>query len=309
MKLGSIPWAVTFDWKHGVAQDLLDPSLQEALISAAEARCFCAVGLAPICASFSTAITPPVRTTQHPTGIPVLSPAMALKVSQGNAHCSFVCRFVRVLLRLGVPFWLENPDCSWLWRQPEFLSLLEDFPLLTFWRYDCCRFGSPWRKRTRILTTTALASTTTFCSGGHAHQVLRGRSRKHKLSWTAVPGVCRALATAVGDAVEEAARTVSSCVRDSNKRPGEADHPGPPRRGRVRTGSLFDVELVERTTIRARTDIWDTFKAWLREELSESAVLALFSCAPLLALVLRDYADTLYKTGASLGSYRQLLAH
>ena len=38
-------------------------------------------------------------------------------------------------------------------------------------------------------------------------------------------------------------------------------------------------------------------------------MLALFSCAPLLALVLRDYADVLYKTGASLGSYRQLLAH
>ena len=114
----------------------MDPSLQELLISAAEAHCFCAAGLAPICASFSTAITPPVRTSQHPSGIPLLSPAMALKVSQGNAHCSFVVRFVRVLLKLGVPFWLENPDCSWLWRQPEFLALLEDFPHLAFWRYE-----------------------------------------------------------------------------------------------------------------------------------------------------------------------------
>ena len=165
MKLGSILWAATFDWKHGSGQDLLDPSLQELLISAAEAHCFCAAGLAPICASFSTAITPPVRTSQHPSGIPLLLPAMALKVSQGNAHCSFVVRFVRVLLKLGVPFWLENPDCSWLWRQPEFLALLEDFPHLVLWRYDCCRFGSPWRKRARVLTTTELAGSTTLCNG------------------------------------------------------------------------------------------------------------------------------------------------
>ena len=302
MKLGSIPWAATFDWKHGSGQDLLDPSLQELLISAAEAHCFCAAGLAPTCASFSAAITPPVRTSQHPSGIPLLSPAMALKVSQGNAHCSFVVRFVRVLLKLGVPFWLENPDCSWLWRQPEFLALLEDFPHRAFWKYDCCRFGSPWRKRTRVLTTTELAGSTTLCNGGHEHLILRGRSRRHKMSWTAVaesypPGVCRTLAAA------------GACVRDQKKRLGEADRPGPPRRRPARAGSLFDIELVERTAIRVRMDIWDTFKAWLREELSESAVLALFSCAPLLALVLRDYADVLYKTGASLGSYRQLLAH
>ena len=127
------------------------------------------------------------------------------------------------------------------------------------------------------------------------------------MSWTAVaesypPGVCRTLAAAVGDAAQEATRTVSACVRDQKKRLGEADRPGPPRRRPARAGSLFDIELVERTTIRVRMDIWDTFKAWLREELSESAVLALFSCAPLLALVLRDYADVLYKTGASLGS-------
>ena len=134
------------------------------------------------------------------------------------------------------------------------------------------------------------------------------------MSWTAVaesypPGVCRALAAAVGDAAAEADRAVSSCVRDPKKRLGEADCPGPPRRRQLRTGSLFDIELVERATIRVRAGIWGTFKAWLREELSESAVLALFSCAPLLALVLRDYADVLYKTGASLGTYRQLLAH
>ena len=114
---------------------------------------------------------------------------------------------------------------------------------------------------------------------------------------------------AVSDAAASAERSVSACVRDNCKRIGEASVPGPPRRHPVRQGSLFDVELVEQATVRLRVNIWDTFKAWLREALSESAVLALFGCAQLLALVLRDYAEVLYKTGSSLGSYRQLLAH
>ena len=152
------------------------------------------------------------------------------------------------------------------------------------------------------------------CAGGHEHLILRGRSKKHKMAWTAVAesyplGVCRELAMAVADAAASADRTVSSCVLDAGKRIGEARVPGPARRRPVRLGSLFDVELVEQNTVRLRVHIWDTFKLWLREALSESAVSALFSCAQLLALVLRDYADILYQTGASLGSYRQLLAH
>ena len=101
----------------------------------------------------------------------------------------------------------------------------------------------------------------------------------------------------------------SVAVLDDSDRIGEAKNPGPPRPQRGRQGSLFDVELVEQRAIVPRTRIWDAFVGWLRERLSDSAVLSLFSCASLLALVLRDYADELYKAGASLGSYRQLLAH
>ena len=45
------------------------------------------------------------------------------------------------------------------------------------------------------------------------------------------------------------------------------------------------------------------------ERLSKAAILGIFRCPPLLALVLASYGDVLYTTGFPLGSYRQLLAH
>ena len=123
------------------------------------------------------------------------------------------------------------------------------------------------------------------------------------MSWTKVAesypaGVCTRLPAAVNDAAASSSRTVSTCVRDSSPRIGEAENPGPRQLARQRQGSLFDVELIEAQTVRMRTRIWDVFKAWLRERLSEATVLAVFRCHPLLGLVLRDYADELYKTGA-----------
>ncbi|CAE7319659.1 unnamed protein product, partial [Symbiodinium microadriaticum] len=78
---------------------------------------------------------------------------------------------------------------------------------------------------------------------------------------------------------------------------------------RDRSGSLFDVELVEPSTAKLRLSVWDVFKGWLHEKLAATTVIKLFSCPPLLALVLRDYGEELYKTGFPLGYYRQLLAH
>ena len=195
-------------------------------------------------------------------------------------------------------------------------ELLADFPELGFWRYDCCRFGAAWRKRTRVLTNTSLKGLSQLCTGGHEHILLQGRSRAHGMSWTKVaesypPRVCQRLAAAVLAGVPRKSPSVSACVRDGAQRIGEAANPGPPSRQRdqARDGSLFDVELVEAATAALRVKVWDSFTDWLRRELSEKTVVSLFKCPPLLALVLRDYADELYKIGASLGHYRQLLAH
>ena len=89
--------------------------------------------------------------------------------------------------------------------------------------------------------------------------------------------------------------SISVCIRD-------------PAQRQEAQGQLLE-PWIGATTVAVRVEVWDAFTAWLRKELSEKTVVSLFKRPPLLALVLRDYADKLYKVGASLGNYRQLLAH
>ncbi|CAE7243715.1 unnamed protein product [Symbiodinium sp. CCMP2456] len=308
------PWSLTFDWLHDSRQDLLDPRLQELLLKSLEGHAFSAVGLSPGCPTFSAAVRPPLRSRDHPTGLPDLPTSCLSRVCHDNKHCTFVVRVVKVAVSLGVPVWLENPEGSWLWKQPEVTDLVRSCHGLGFWVFDCCRFGCRWRRRTCILTTTDLQGSKLLCSGCADHLVLRGRVAGTALNWTKVAEslpqrACEVLARALWTAVTRPGASVSSCVRDDADHIGEAKVPGPRKPLQARRGSLFDVELVEQRTISLRARVWGAFVGWLREKVSNEAVLALFSCPPLLALVLRDYADELYKTGASLGSYRQLLAH
>lgn len=62
------PWAVCFDIKDGEKQNLLDAQLQSVLLRLLSLGSFVAMAAGPVCASFSTAITPPWRTKEQPRG-------------------------------------------------------------------------------------------------------------------------------------------------------------------------------------------------------------------------------------------------
>ena len=227
-------WSLTFDWQHGPGQNLLDFALQAQLLGAIELGTFAAVGLSPSCPTFSLSACPAYRSLEFPEGLPGLSPSQASRVVQGNSHVAFVVRVVRKVLGLGVPFWLDNPDRSWLWKQPDLQQTWADRDCSGFWVYDHCAYGAAWRKRTKVLTNTRLAGTQRLCEGGHDHRRLRGRAFGSSSDWTRVAetppgGACIDLAMALADAAAAASRTVSSCVRDPSKRLGEADVPGPAR--------------------------------------------------------------------------------
>ncbi|CAE7806563.1 unnamed protein product, partial [Symbiodinium sp. CCMP2456] len=272
--------ALTFDWKDGPSQDLSDKALQDSILDMLRLGAFSAVG-----------------------------------VASENRLIDFTCSVASACLDLGIPFWIDGPDTSLLWSYPPLRRLLLCSPALDFWSFDRCRFSEPWQKRTRVLTTSDLAGRHDHCRGGHRHLHLRGRlgpgqgdgtkaadSFPKRAAEVLVRSLLHKVATRDGGPAEAAFT--------GTLRVGEAKVPGPRQKPRVpRTGSLFDVELIEQATLRVREQIWKVFLAWLRENVTELAVLALFRCPPLLALVMRDYGDVLYQTGFPLGSYRQLLAH
>lgn len=111
------PWVLCFDWKYGNDQDLLCKDLQDELLQLLEDGLFASIGMAPICASFSRAITPCVRSRRWPRGIPSLQGLMLVKVIAGNKHASFCAAIVRLAIKQDLAYWLENPDKSYIWMQ------------------------------------------------------------------------------------------------------------------------------------------------------------------------------------------------
>ena len=90
------------------------------------------------------------------------------------------------------------------------------------YRFDQCRYSTPWRKRTRILLDGDLAGERHLCTGGHSHLQLRGRSTLESipssfalLSRNRLGRRCYPL--------REAVLASCSCI-------GEASNPGPAKR-------------------------------------------------------------------------------
>lgn len=110
-------WSLSYDIKHSCSEDLSLAPLQQQLLEWIDRGFFLAMGAGPVCASFSTAITPPCRTAEFPEGVPWCSAKQRLKNEAGNEKLAFVLKVVEACIRSGVFFWVENPDGSWIWKQ------------------------------------------------------------------------------------------------------------------------------------------------------------------------------------------------
>ena len=218
-------WVLSYEIKNGLDQDLLDKLVQKEIFGLLDAGAFVGIGAAPSCASMSRAVAPAVRTHAFPEGLPHLTPAQDKKVKEGNEFARFVGKLGIHAQRLAIPFWIENPSCSFLWMQPEMITV-QGLPFVGFWVFDCCVFGTAWRKRTRVLTNTGLACQKTFCRGCKRHQVLRGRSKYQRCSWTKVAEpypktlslvIAMALTGAAGDRKEFENLDAASCARALQK--------------------------------------------------------------------------------------------
>ena len=115
-------WVVTVDFAHGENQDLLDRDLQQLFFELAEADVFLGLGAAPECCSFSRAVCPAVRSSSSPEGLPHLTKNMKVKVDRGNRHAAFLLRLVLIFIKKDLPYWIENPDGSFLWLLKDWLD-------------------------------------------------------------------------------------------------------------------------------------------------------------------------------------------
>ena len=322
-KLGC-PWAICFDLKHHPSEDLLQAKVQRTLRRLLLSGAFLAMAAGPVCASFSTAITPPWRTLLHPGGRPDLTELQQVKVNLGHEQLSFTLAMAAVALSLGVLIWIENPDSSWFWKQPGALSwdgLLKKYgPMLGDFRIDQCAFGTPWRKRTRFRTNCHLAHQRVLCRCQKKHVVLRGRCKVRKQNFTKIAesypsALCSTLATAfaidLGWLGNRRKLDINNCARHSGARIGEAKNPGPrrPKHWEPRRRPLDDFQLLEPQTVRLRARIWEQFMGWLDREFGVNTLQTFLRSPPAFVKVLEAYGRAQYDAGSPLHYFRQLLAH
>lgn len=136
VKLGA-PWILVVDILDGPQCDLLDKTVRRKVETLLRGGVFLHCSAAPICSSFSTAITPPVRSPAEPRGIEPLRPSVKQKILDGNSHSIWLAMLVRLMISLKIGYWIENPDSSYLWRQPEWVDLPKGASL-KFYRVDFC---------------------------------------------------------------------------------------------------------------------------------------------------------------------------
>eukprot|EP00438_Fugacium_kawagutii_P024531 Skav231382 [mRNA] locus=scaffold1586:905940:907367:- [translate_table: standard] len=236
---------------------------------------------------------------------------MRQKLIDGNSHSIWLGRLIKRCDALGIWYWVENPDGSFIWIQPEWQKL-EAWNKKRFFKTDFCRRGTPWRKRTRFLTNTALRGTARLCAGNHRHIVLRGRSKKHGIAWTKVAepyprGLCRLLARAVCSHALDL-DMVAFC---GHRRIGEAKNPGPRRRFPQAKDplQLDGVQLIRPETVALGKMHWDKFLNWLGSNLDEATISSLWVIPGLMGSMMAAYGRFWYGEGGALYAFRHMVVY
>eukprot|EP00438_Fugacium_kawagutii_P029179 Skav210075 [mRNA] locus=scaffold7699:14183:18616:+ [translate_table: standard] len=310
-------WVITFELEDGANQDVMSPTNKSLIERLLRSGLILGVGAAIFCSSFSRAVRPPVRSAAMPYGFSQMSAKMFTKVSLGNAHARWLANLLKICVKLGLLYWVENPDGSYLWYLDEFLALGSRKPQHVF-RIDYCTMGTAWRKRSRFLTSTHLRGQKFWCSRDHVHLRLSGWSKVHGKSWTRVAQtypkrLCNYLARAMlvdsGLLPERFKVDFSLISRCSHHRIGEAKNPGPrkgPTGARVNV-DLANVKLVTAATDRLGRNIWDGFLRWLADKVGRDFAEELVLFGSTLDILLAEFGHHLFRQGQSLYLMRQLV--
>ena len=155
------------------------------------------------------------------------------------------------------------------------------------------------------------------CRGRH-HQ-LRGYSRTHKKSWTAVAepyprGLCRLLSIALcckAGWCDQRKLNVAGCARLKNLRPGEAQNPGPRKRKSQSLPprpTLEELPGILPATLQMESKLLREFLRWCEASIRSASPSEIFDRVPsCLGTTLRSYGDLCFQSHGSLSNFRHLI--
>jgi hypothetical protein len=118
-----------------------------------------------------------------------LVPGLVDKLKQANKLFFWLVKMLHLHIRAGVPFVLENPRLSLLWKAPRLQSILKHCVLA---KVDFCMYGTPWRKPTTlaVFNLPGVVQHLHVCHSrgicqrtGKRHIILEGKD-EHGCFWT-----------------------------------------------------------------------------------------------------------------------------
>ena len=161
---------VQLDLSHQHAWDMLDFLLERVLVAG--------VHMAPPCGTCSRARgipladgsqgPQPLRSTEHPLGLPTLNQRDRQRVFLANQIYKFCGEYVRKLQQAGIPWTIENPTNSLMWDLEYFTwAVANGF----FVNMHACAYGSSRKKLTSFLCShREFSKLELYCDGRHEHQ-------------------------------------------------------------------------------------------------------------------------------------------
>ena len=157
-----------------------------------------------------------LRSRDHIWGLPNLSAHERSKVKAGNATLRAAVRIVKACVAASAPAIVENPVGSLLFFAPPMQKLM-GHPAADAISLDQCQFGTPWRKRTRLVGwhVPSLEDSALLCQGsgglcsatGRPHLVISGRHPDGAQWGPITQEYPEALCSAIADALVDSADT------------------------------------------------------------------------------------------------------
>ncbi len=240
---------------------------------------------------------------------------MRTKVDAGNAMSLWLSTLVLAAIAANLPFWIENPAGSFLWLQQEWASIISQYGVGSFYT-DYCRWGTPWRKRTRFLGNFSAAGQKYYCCCKVPHVRLVGYSAEHRCCWTKAAesypkNLARYLAAALAESLKPVARRrlidPGDCAKCGRGRIGEAANPGPRLPAPRPQIDLEGIQLVRPATLALQAKVHRMYLDWLRDELSAASWTSIVQNPQLQVMFLRSYGNWLYSTGKAMYLFRHLV--